>query len=69
MAGLKVLLLPDRRTIYLDLEMTTISELLRRLGFDEDDVFVVVNNHIIEDLNIIVRSGDDVKFVRASTGG
>ncbi|WFO74845.1 MoaD/ThiS family protein [Desulfurococcaceae archaeon MEX13E-LK6-19] len=66
---IKVLLIPDRKVIEFEEKELRVRDILERFDFDEDDVAVLVNNHLIEDLDYIVKEGDDVKLVRVATGG
>lgn len=66
---IKVLLIPDRKVFTIEIEKIKIGELLKKLGFSIDEVATVVNNHIVEDIDYIISSSDDVKLIRVATGG
>ena len=65
----KVLLIPDRKTFVFEEKEVKIRDILEKLEFNEDDVAILVNNHLIDDLDFIVSEKDDIKLVRVATGG
>ncbi len=65
----KVLLIPDRKTFVFEEKKMKIRDILEKLEFNEDDVAILVNNHLIDDLDFIVSEKDDIKLVRVATGG
>ncbi len=67
---IKILLLPDRKTIILDNKDMTVKELLEKLEIEDmDSIALIVNNKLIEDQHYVVRGNDKIIIIQQSIGG
>ncbi len=64
-----ILILPDNKWIK-TVNGAKIREVLEMIDIDDpDEVAVVVNGRLIEDLEYVLKEGDDVKIIKQGIGG
>jgi len=67
---IRVLLLPDRKHIVIDRDRVAIRELLGYLGEEDlESLAIVVNGKLVESVDYIVKSDDEVVVIKQATGG
>ena len=66
---IRVLVLPDRKELVFRDSRLRLREILEKLGIDDpDSVAVVINGHLVDDLDYVVESGE-VKIIIQGIGG
>ncbi len=66
---IRVLVLPDRKEYVFRESRLRLREILEKLGIDDpDSVAVVINGHLVDDLDYVVESGE-VKIIIQGIGG
>jgi len=67
---IRVLLLPDRKHIVIDRDRVVVRELLVYLSEEDlDSLAIVVNGKLVESVDYIVKTGDEVVVIKQATGG
>jgi len=65
-----VLMLPDMVEKRIERDKLSIKEILDHLGLgDEDSIAVVVNGHLINDLDQVVEKNSKIVIIRQALGG
>ncbi len=66
---IKARIIPDKTIIIIDDDQVKVRELVKKAGFDFDEVIVIVNGRIIDNEDFSVSGKDEVMIVRVGTGG
>ena len=66
---IKARLLPDAVDKVINVEKIRARDLLKILGFEEDEALIIKNGRLVSDLDEIIQANDDVKVVREAIGG
>jgi len=66
---IKARLLPDAVDRVINVEKIRARDLLKILGFEEDEALIIKNGRLVSDLDEIIQANDDVKVVREAIGG